>query len=370
MKRKKDSCRAVPSSRPMGALRPRSAARLCSATMLVAMVTVRQAWAEPSASDRALATELFKQGRALMLQKKPNEACPKLEESQRLDPGGGTLLNVAMCHELIGKTATAWAEFAEAAAIAQRDGRSDREKLALERAAALEPTLIRLVIEVPPDAEVPDLVITRNGSAIARTAWSTAMPLDPGDYTIQANAPSRSGWTTVVRLATAGSKLVVSIPPLAPLETEVPAIPEPTPQPHVIVPVPLTPPAPPKAAEPIAPDAGVFYIAGGTTAGVGVVGVLLGGVFGGLASATQSSLDEVCEGGVQKVCPESRQGDIDQMTLLARASTGAFVVGGIALATGVSLIGVAASRPRAPRTAVVPLLGAGFIGAQAHFDLW
>src|SRR5690242_5233362 len=88
------------------------------------------AFAQPSASDRALATELFQQGRALMAEKKLDQACPKLEESMRLDPGGGTLLNLAICHEEQGKTATAWSEYAEAIALAQRDGRPDRQKLA------------------------------------------------------------------------------------------------------------------------------------------------------------------------------------------------------------------------------------------------
>src|SRR5215510_6829564 len=93
--------------------------------------------AQPSDSDRALATQLFKEGRDLMAQKKYAEACRKLEESQRLDPGGGTLLNLAICHESEGRSATAWAELTEALGIARRDGRIDREKLAQTRMTAL-----------------------------------------------------------------------------------------------------------------------------------------------------------------------------------------------------------------------------------------
>src|SRR6185436_12399932 len=75
------------------------------------------ALAEPTAADKSLATQLFKEGRALVDQGKVAEGCRKLEESQRLDPGGGTLLNVALCHEKEGRTATAWAEFTEALGI-------------------------------------------------------------------------------------------------------------------------------------------------------------------------------------------------------------------------------------------------------------
>ncbi|MET0595007.1 MAG: hypothetical protein ABW133_20070, partial [Polyangiaceae bacterium] len=54
------------------------------------------ALAEPTSADKSLETQLFKEGRTLVDQGKYAEGCRKLEESQRLDPGGGTLLNVAL----------------------------------------------------------------------------------------------------------------------------------------------------------------------------------------------------------------------------------------------------------------------------------
>src|SRR5689334_2851506 len=110
----------------------------------------RASAAEPSAEDRATATVLFKQAKELIPAGRIHEACEKLEESQRLDPGGGTLLNLAVCHELEGRSASAWVEFTEALRLARRDQRQDRLELAEQHLAALRPKLGTLTIVVPP----------------------------------------------------------------------------------------------------------------------------------------------------------------------------------------------------------------------------
>ncbi|HVH46275.1 MAG TPA: hypothetical protein VM925_28235, partial [Labilithrix sp.] len=102
------------------------------------------AGAQPSGQDAATAQALFDEGKRLMGQGKYAEACPKLIESQRIDPGGGTLFAIALCHEGEGKTATAWAEFTSALAEARRDRRADREAAAAEHIRALESKLTRV----------------------------------------------------------------------------------------------------------------------------------------------------------------------------------------------------------------------------------
>src|SRR6185369_16874031 len=94
-------------------------------------------------SDKAAAEALFNHAKQLVKEGKLSEACPKFEESLRLDPGIGTLLYLADCLEKSGKTASAWARFLEAAAAAKAANQADRETKARQRAAALEPKLSR-----------------------------------------------------------------------------------------------------------------------------------------------------------------------------------------------------------------------------------
>src|SRR5258708_30389730 len=88
----------------------------------------------------ATATALFDDGRKLMAQHRYGDACPKLAESERLAPSGGTLINLAECYEHTGRTASAWAAWKDAAARANAAGKAAAEKSALARAVALEPT--------------------------------------------------------------------------------------------------------------------------------------------------------------------------------------------------------------------------------------
>src|SRR5262249_35450838 len=88
--------------------------------------------------DTERAQVLFEQARQLVAAGRYAEACAMFAESQRLDPAGGTLLNLAVCHESEGKMLAAWAEFHEARVQARQDGRTDREDLAAAHIARLE----------------------------------------------------------------------------------------------------------------------------------------------------------------------------------------------------------------------------------------
>src|SRR6187399_3496669 len=135
--------------------------------------------ARPAAaqSDSAAARALFSEGRELMAAEKYAEACPKFEESLRLDQGMGTQFNLAHCWEKLGRTASAWALFLDVAAAARAGNQPDRESAAKERASTLEPKLTRLRITFPEPA--PEAKIFRDGQEVRQAAWGTAMPVDP-----------------------------------------------------------------------------------------------------------------------------------------------------------------------------------------------
>src|SRR5688572_23278938 len=117
-------------------------------------------------TDRQLAQSLFDQARTLLEKRDYAHACPMFAESQRLDPGGGTLLNLALCHEAEGKLASAHLELGEALSQADREGRADRAAIAKEHLAAVAPRVPKLTL-LPPKSPPPGLVIELDGVAVS-----------------------------------------------------------------------------------------------------------------------------------------------------------------------------------------------------------
>jgi hypothetical protein len=234
----------------------------------------RVAGAEPSAADRASAEALFLDAKKFASEGRFVEACPKFAESQRLDPGVGTLLYLAECYEKTARIATAWVIFREAADLARTTQQPAREKIAKERATALEPRLPRLLIEA--DRGATNLRILRDGGAINQAVLGTAIPLDQGPHEVSAAAPGKKPWTVTVELVE-GKTTTVKVPPL---EDSAP-----TPAASSTPPAASSTPAPSSAPSPLpsgpmergaSPYRTPALIAGG----VGLVGVGLGAYFG------------------------------------------------------------------------------------------
>jgi hypothetical protein len=195
-------------------------------TGLAVIITAGVALVPAAARAQSAEAEmLFRDGRNLIKHGKLAAGCDKLAASERLESSIGTLLNVGDCREKLGKLASAWAAFRKAEAMAKRAGGDDkRQGEAGRRAAQLEPRLSNLVIEV--DQPVDGLVVRRGGELVDEAQWSTALPVDPGSYTVVAEAPGYQAWqtTVVVGSASAGGpgrddarRVVVVVPGLEPV---------------------------------------------------------------------------------------------------------------------------------------------------------
>lgn len=196
-------------------------ARAGALALLVAAAVAREpAPARAQPGDEAAAEALFREARALMKRGDYRAACPKLEESQRLDPGVGTLLNLALCYEKTERLASAWAKYSEASEAAAKldDGR--RQRAAAEKAEALEPRLYRLVILVPRRSRIEGLTVRRNGTAVGRGAWGAKVPVDRGKMVIEASADGRRPWRKTVTVGGSRRLRAVEIPVLPPLPRE------------------------------------------------------------------------------------------------------------------------------------------------------
>lgn len=176
------------------------------------LLTPRLASAQAE-TKAAVADALYRQARDLMAAGKYDEACPKLAQSQQLDPATGTLLNLAACHEKQGKLATAWLEYSDALVAARRDGREDRVQYARERAAELEPKLSRLTLVLAPNADAPGLTIELDGTSVGSAVFGVPTPVDPGKHSVRASAPGKKPQILSIELAVADQQSL-SIPPL------------------------------------------------------------------------------------------------------------------------------------------------------------
>jgi len=287
-------------------------------------------------ADRALAEALYDEGRRLMAEGQYAAACPKLEESQRLDPATGTLLNLAACREQEGRIATAWLLFKDAAAAARRDGRQDRVEYADGKAAELDPRVSRLTLEVPATSATEGLELRLDGVVVRSVAWGIPTPVDGGRHVVEATAPGRIPFRAEVAVAAEGDAQRVEVPALAPATAPPPA-PAAGAAPAAGGLAPTA--APVTAEEPRAhrPRTGV-YVAAGVTGGLAVGAVATGVVALGRADEFETANEDPDRTVAER---SSLRSDAREMQVVNTVLTGAAIAG-----AGVTVV-LIAIRPRA-----------------------
>jgi hypothetical protein len=321
-------------------------ARLSSLALAVGCSLAPALAAAGSDADKAAADALFEQGRALIAEGKYAEACPKFEESRRLDPGLGTSLNLADCYEHTGRLASAWGLFNATAREAEKRGDTNRAEEAGRRAALLAPRLAKLAIVVPPATRVPGLEVRKDGEVVGEGQFGAALPADAGQHTIEAAAPKHKPWSTVVRIETDGSSASVEIPALADAPAEAPS-----------------------GGQAAAPFEWTGQrIGGAAVAGAGVLTLAAGATLGGLAIGKYHASEAGCVSGHTNVCPSAEVSLRKTAGTLADASTGTLIAGGAVLVAGAVVFltgGRGASAPKAGNLRWIeasPLAGGGTAG--------
>jgi hypothetical protein len=267
-----------PSRRAPRPLRSRARGATLAISLALSLALFPEANARAqSATDSATAETLFNEALSLLEKEQPAEACPKLEESQRLDPGIGTLLYLADCYRQLGRTASAWATFRDAAYLA-KDRSDEREELAQEHAAALEAQLSYLKLEVTPQPGV-QLVLMHDDKTVGQALWGTAFPTDPGEHRLRAEAPGKETWSQTLTIVEGPHETTVVVPVLADLPPEPLPVPV-APRPAKVVPAPARSRALP--------------IAGWSLIGIGSAALLTSGILALLAKGDDGDADALC----------------------------------------------------------------------------
>ncbi len=259
---------------------------------------------QAQARDPAAAEALFLQGRTALDAGDFKAACEKFAESQRLDPGAGTLMNLATCEEQRGRLASAWQRWQEALTyLAQKD---ERVAFVKSRLKVVEPQVPWLTITV---AGAPgNTSVLRDGVELGPGSLGEALPVDPGDHVILVRAEGHAERRYEVTLDKAEREQVKVSPGRR---------------------LPKAPPSISADTTPSTPTLG--YVLGG----VGIAGVAAGIASGLLINDRQQLVDDNCSGNLCN--PTGIDAASEGRTLLI-ANAAAWAVGIAGLGAGGYLI--------------------------------
>jgi hypothetical protein len=342
----------------------RRAIRVAAASAAcVVVLCAASAGAQPSDAVRAQADALFREGQQLLAAGQLASACAKLEESERLDPKVGRLLNVAYCHEKQGRIATAWHEYDQAATGAVQAGQAERrEKFARGHAAALATQLsfLRLELASPPEGAQ----VSIDGKPLPRDQWNIPFAVDPGPHTITVQAPGYQTRTQAATITATGETRVQvnalekeeAAPPPPPAPAREPTAPAPT----EAAATPQSVPAPVAESPPATGSSRTLaWIVG--SGGVAALGVGVG--FGFEALSLKGQADSHCP---NRQCDPTGLSQISNAKTAATVSTIGLAVGVVGIGAGAWLLLRSSSSPSAARATVAPFVAADRAGVAVQ----
>jgi serine/threonine-protein kinase len=246
------------------------------------------------------------------------------------------MLYLAECYEKLGRTASAWAVFREAASAARAEGQAERAKTGSARADRLEPQLSKLTVHVVVANAPAGLAVLRNGELLPSGVWGVPVPVDPGEQHLEARAPGRIGWSVSVNLPANGATLNVDVPELALASQPVAAVaPVAVGATEVAGPAPAPAPVGATSSSAPAPERTWQKPLALIVGGVGIVGLGVGAYFSARAISKNNELDKACPGSTG--CNESDR-HLETEAHSAATAANVFVISGaVLLASGVVL---------------------------------
>jgi tetratricopeptide (TPR) repeat protein len=305
--------------------------RLLACVAGIAICASAAAVADPASKARA--DKLFDDGRKYLATKEYALACTAFEQSQAADPAIGTELNIALCYEDWGKTASAYRAYREAERLAKLKFDS-RSKGARKKVDELAPRVPHLRLDLPIDAD-RNVVILFDGKELAIDSLADELLVDPGKHQIEARIPGHPAKVKEFELKD-GSRTTMTI--------DVPAV--------LVV---LPPPPPPPRRK------GRLY-GGVTLISVGVVGMGVASVVALQARADYNDKIQMCP---QFTCTTRAAYDATQSArrranYMTFVGAGGIVLAGLGLYLAVTSHGVPQESPRSAQ--LVPIIGGDQIG--------
>jgi hypothetical protein len=140
------------------------------------------------ASDTAAAETLFRSAREAAERGDWVTACDRFEESKRIEPAPGTVLNLARCREELGQVASAWKSYEEAAE--RLPAGDERAAFARARAEELAPRVPHVTLIAPETDE--EFSVSIRGAEYSKATFGVPLPFDPGKLAITVRAPGRA----------------------------------------------------------------------------------------------------------------------------------------------------------------------------------
>lgn len=313
-----------------------------------------------SASEKAAAEALFDQGVELLKKGEFQTACKKLEKSQSVDPGIGTLLYLGECYKKLGRTASAWATFREASSKAYAAGESERAEAGASRANALEPELSYVSFEVAEETSaLPGLKVTQGNHQVSPALFGTKVPVDPGELKVVASAPGHESFEIALRILKGPAETTLSIPvlpnlPPSEVDEREKAAATNQPKHHT------------SSVEDRGPKPGASQRGAGIGLGiVGIAGLGAGAAFGILAINKDNQADDVC--GETSCDPGSNGYDLsDTARTFATIST-IGIAAGAALVVGGVVLYLTAPSSKSTALLVSPTVGGGQFSLAGSF---